>query len=278
MLLTSYERAKRFLCVEDSAKNRNVINQYIYGISAQIENYLDRQFLKQEYTEFHNIFEGEREFWLKAVPVNSITSISVDPTGEFTGSETPLSNSYIGSTETSIVLQYAQIPAKRGLKIIYDGGVSTTTSLASMTLTSVIGAIAVNQFVETILGAGGLVKSYNSISKEITIDVLFGAFNVGDTLIFRANEDSGTIPSLSAVIQSKQVTSLVELLPNIALAVEVQMRYNVKTVTDFENKTVDQDSVSRRDTQTELTFRGAYQDLQPECRSLINGLRRYVFR
>lgn len=280
MLLSSYERARRFLCVEDNTKNRRVINQYLYAISSNIEAYLDRKFERKSRTEFFNTELGLREFWMEAPEISSITSVDVDATGEFNGSETPLTTSFIGRNSNSIVLQYSQFPAKRGLRIVYVGGASTTTSISTYTLSSIMGSFSVGQFLEGDLsGAFGIIKSFNTVLKIMTVDVLYGVFKEGESLSKRDTEDAGITLNVSATLATVDVVSFVEAHPEIATAVETQIRYNVKTKDDFENTAVSKSKVSRRKPNLIIDVQGShsFQDLQPETRSLINGFKRHVF-
>lgn len=279
MLLSSYERARRYVCVEDNASNRRVLNSMLYSVSANIEAYLDRQFELISRTEYFNVEEGQREFYVKAPEITTITSVEVDPTGEFTGSETAISASYIGRTGSSVVLQFAQIPAKRGLKIVYTGGSSTTASRSTYTLSNVFGSFNVGDFLEgDTSGAFGIIKSYNISSKVMTVEVIYGAFIEGETVKTRDTEDSGFSSGISATLLSIDTKSFVEVYPEIAQAVDVQIRYNFKTKDDFENTSVEKDSVKRRVLTDFSGAKGsAYMDLQPETRSLIQKFRRHVF-
>lgn len=280
MLLSSYERARRHLCVEDTAANRRIINQYLYGVSASIESYLDRQFEKISRTEYFNLSEGDREFFVSAPGITTLTTVKIDSTGEFTGSETELTDSFIGRSGNSVVLQFGQIPSKRGLQIVYTGGIATTTSISTYTLTTVVGSFSVGEFVEGMnSGALGIITAFNTVSEVMSVDVLYGTFLVAETLRKRDTEEAGFSNGITAVLSTIDVQSLVELEPEIALAVETQLRYNVKTKDDFENKTVTKDMVSRRDNNV-LALGGngnAYFDLQPETRSLLAKHRRHVF-
>jgi hypothetical protein len=275
MLLTSYERARRFLCLDDnSAKDRRILVTYINAVSANIEAYLDRKFEKISRTEYFNNDLNQREFWVGAPEISDIESVSVDPTGEFTGSETPLSNSFVGRSGNSIVLQYSQIPAKRGLKATYIGGVATTTSISTYTLTSVIGTFPVDSFIEGLeSGAFGIIKTFNTVSGVMTVDVLYGVFKQAESLGLRSGEEDGLSNGISATLASVDSQSFVEVYPEIATACDIQVSYNVRTKSDFENSSVEQDKVSRR---AMPTAKHQYNDLQPEVRSLINKFRRQV--
>ena len=187
---------------------------------------------------------------------------------------------FIGRSGNSVVLKFSKIPGTRGLEVVYKGGVATTASISTYTLASIIGSFAVNEFIEGLTsGAFGIIKTFNTVSKVMTVDVLYGTFIAGETLNKRTTEDAGLSSGVSATLSSVDVKSFVEVYPEVAQAVDIQTRYNVKTKDDFENKTVTKDMVSRRDTAKVIDTKGSniYSDLQPETRSLINKFRRHVF-
>ena len=275
LLLSSVERLIRFLCVEDNATNRRVLNQYLYAVSNNIQAYLSAKFELKARTEYFDIRRNEQEFWIEGVPIVSITSVIHDIDGKFDGSGTAIdSDNYItGIHDKSVVISFPQYPGRKVLQIIYTGGVSNTSTKSTFAITPVSGTFLVNKFATgSTSGASGIITAYSSSS--ITIDTLYGTFVAGETLTMQTTEGGADVSNVSATLDSITVQSFAELLPEVTLACDLQIRYNVKTMDDFELKSIDKDKSARRDSQKELTFRGAYQDLQPEVRSLINKHRR----
>ena len=277
ILLSSYNRLTRALCVEDNAKNRRAITSSLYAVSSNIQAYINRDLELGTKIEDFDIHNKETEFWIKAPPVNSITSVYHDFSGLFDGSEQALTDYFIGRGKSSIVINYPETSGKRVLRVTYNGGLSASATMGTYGIGSVIGTFLADKFVTgSVTGATGIIVSVSATS--ITIDVLYGAFAVGDVLTMQTTEGGTDSPGISASITSVTVQSLVEMVPDITQACELQISYNFGTRNDFEVTNIKNDETSRRDTQKELTYSGTYNDLQPEVRSLLNKYKRYVMQ
>lgn len=281
-LLSSIERVKRFLCLDTTTdpKNIRVMKQYLSAVSAQVEAYLNQSFELKSRSEFFNIRRLETEFWVKAIPVASITTIRHDFDGLFTGTEQELTDFYIGRGARSVVLDFPETPGKRVLQVTYVGGVSATSSISTYTIGSVSGVFLENKFVEGITsGAYGIIQANASAgSPTLTVDVIAGTFKDGESLQMSTSENGTPTPGVSAIITAIITQSFVEFLPEVATAVELQISYNIRNTSQIEVLDVDKDKTKKRESQMELTFRGAYQDIQPEVRSLINKHRRFIMQ
>ncbi len=276
ILLSSYERIRRTLCAEDTAMNQRVINQYLYAISNNIQQYLNVDFELESATEYFDIKSNQTQFWVEKLPIVSITSVYYDSLGLFDGSETALTNNKTDLHDRSVIISSVWQAYKKCIRIIYTGGISSEPTKSTFALSASTGTFVVDKFaMGATSGAMGIIKAFTA-QESIQIDNLYGAFLSNENITMQATEGGADVTGISATIESITTQSLVEQVPEIAMACELQIRYNVQTMKDFENKRVTDKTTERRDTQTELTFRGAYQDLQPEVRSLINGHRRIV--
>ena len=276
MLLSSVERVSRFLCVDLSTANKRILNNYLLAVSNQIEAYLGINFELVERTEYFDIKNVEREFWLTGVPLSSITNVYHDSDGFFDGAETTLTTSefHAGKDNRSIVLDYSLIPGKRALKVVYIGGVSSTATKSTFAISSVLGTFVKDKYITgSVSGAVGIIQT-TTAATSIQINTLYGKFVVGETLTMQNDEGGTDVVNVSAVISSITVQSLSEILPEVFLACDIQLRYNIKTKDDFELTNVDKDGTTRRPSQHYLTYDGKFNDLQPEVRSMINGLKR----
>jgi hypothetical protein len=225
-------------------------------------------------TEYFNVRINETEFWVNAIPISSITSVKHDLDGEFNGNESDLSDFYIGRGDRSVVLDYAVTPGKKVLQIVYTGGSSSQPTKSTFAISSPSGTFLKDKFARgSISGAVGIICA-NSTGTSIQIDNLYGTFVVGDVLAMQNTEGGTDVGGIAATIDSITVQSLAEVLPEVPLACEMQIRYNVKTKENFELTGIEKDKTSRRANQEQLTFRGAFQDLQPEVRSMLNKHRR----
>lgn len=275
IVLSSFERLKRILCVEDNPKNRASLTSYLYAVSSAIQAYIDTDLEKSEKIEYFDIHSVQREFWMMAVPIESITLVEHDFDGQFNGAETVVEDTFLGKNFKSIVLEFPESPGKRTLKFTYIGGVSASPTISTFGVDNIVGAFIVGKFARgSLSGAVGIVKSFNATAETIQIDNLYGVFQVGDELTMQNTEGGADIPNISADLVTVTLQSLVEARPEIALACELQIRYNVTTMQDFEVTKIEDNETDRRDTQTKLTYRGTYNDLQPEVRSLLNRYRR----
>lgn len=161
MLLSSYERAYRFLCVENNMDNKRLLNQYLYAVSANIQAYINNDLELKSRVEYHDIQNLEREFFVKSHPVVSVASVYTDYLGLFDGSQQLLSDYFIGARARSVVVQFPEMPGKRTLKITYTGGVSTTGTLSTFAVSGVTGTFLVDKFLHGVTsGAVGIIKSF----------------------------------------------------------------------------------------------------------------------
>jgi len=275
MVLTSIERLLRFSRLEDNATNRRNLNLYMHTVSNQIQSYLNTDFALAQKTEYFDVRNTERQFWVRAIPIVTIDSVYHDASGEYDGSEAEVTGSIIGKNNRSVILDYSLSVGRKVIRIIYTGGVSTTATKSTFAVSNIQGTFLVDRFVTgSNSGAVGIVSAFDSSAETIQIDTLYGIFSTDDSLTMQTTEGGIDIAGIGCDIDSITVQSFSEIYPEISLAVDTQIDYLIRTSGDSENTSVQKDGVSRRSVQTEITFRGAYQTLQPEARSLINAHRR----
>ncbi len=278
MLLSSYERAYRFLCLENNASSKRLINTYLYAISQNLQAYINNDLELKSRVEYFDILNTEIEFFVQSHPINSITSIKHDIEGLYNGNEDSLSNYYIGSKRRSVVLDFPETAGQKALQVTYVGGVSTQATLSTFAIDTTVGTFIVDKYVRgAISGSVGIIKAFTS-NVSMQVEVLYGVFKVGEVLNMQNDEGGTNIGSISCNLTSKTVEALCEIYPEITLACEIQMRYNIKTKDDFEVMQIGKDSIMRRPNQHYLANNGTYNDIQPEVRSLLNKHRRYILQ
>lgn len=273
MLLTSYERLRRFLCLDDTAENRRLLRRLISSVSVQVESYLNFSFKKEEYTEYFNADNEERIEYFTKTKVNSITNVYTDHTGLYT-SPAELSDPFIGLNNNSICLQSPINVGKKALKCVYNGGIAENTSLNDMVISDITGTFLQDKFVtgET-SGAVGIIHSIDDT--DLVVDVLYGIFEVGESLTMQSTESTTNVSGVGAVIDSVN-SSLIEICPDVVEGVEYQCRYELDCARNFEQSTIKQDEVTRRETTfTHLNLTNT--NLQPEVIGKISRYKRTRF-
>jgi len=271
MLLSSLQRMLRYLAGEsgkiltDNEANRRDILILLEAISNKIRWYLNRNVESADYTEYFDIGYATKEFWIGSAPVSSITSVKEDPTGRFDGDESTLDSDdyYIGTQENSVVLVTSRAwEANRGLQIIYTGGLAAHAVRSTFVVASTTDW-TVGQYCIGASSAVGIVRAVTATS--LTIEVLYGIFQVAETITEHANEAGSDAAGATTTITSKSATALCESIYNpIVTACESEMRYWRKHKFDFENDSTERDGFSiRRSANSKAS-------LQPETRALLD--------
>jgi len=270
MNLTSWRRARYFLGgntpLTDDAVNKRKFLSWIPAISRKIEEYLNRDLELKSHTEYFDTLPKTIEYPVRNFPITVLTSVKSDSTGEFTGSETTESDTYIGSQERSICLQTPVIPAKRGLEVVYTGGLAASGTQSTFTIENegseafVAGVFAEGQT----SGAMGYV-----ISKTLTtivIEVLYGRFEVGEQIAGSATETGSKTADQTADIASADVRCIAEEYTDLTVACELEIRYMNDHRGDYENFSTSRGSQSRRANKFEHEF-------LPEVASILDRYR-----
>ena len=223
-------------------------------------------------TEYFDILGAwQIEFYPKANPVTAITSIAHDSTGLFTGSESTLTNHYIGLNGDSIVLDNPTTIGRKVLELVYTGGVAVHGTQSTFTLTSP-GVFVANQFVwGSTSGAWGIVKSFST--PTIVVENLYGVFEDGEVLNQAAKEGANAGDGVTGTISAITAQSLAEQFPEYTTAVEMQIRYLYRRKDNFELASTQKDG--QRYKEKAPAF-GTHEGLQPEVRSAIQHLVKVV--
>jgi hypothetical protein len=250
MLLTSPRRVRSYLGGEGDAltmaskTNRQII-QWLPAISSLIETHMSRCVLLQSYTEYLDVLYHKLEYWLKAIPISSITSVYSDSRGLWAGGEVQEVDWFTGQDDRSVILQRnLSWTWKKGLRVIYTGGLALHAVNSVYVTSGETGTPTAGQVVRGgTSGAVGYVIAYTSHS--LTVEVYYGMFIAGETLSFYADETYSSVIS-TAVYASATSLSLAETHPRIVLACEMQMRYAIKHMADFENSSTSKDGTTQR--------------------------------
>ena len=254
MLLSSLRRMRLHLAglgedtLENSLKNNRIITQWLTSTSKQIEFYLNRWLTIGTYTEYFDLKYHKREFWVRATPVTGITSLYADPTGLFTGGESEITDNYIGENENSVVM-YAPLTYtnKRGVRIIYTGGLANQGYSIVLTLMSIPNtAPTTGNYISNGNGSIGIVTSWDAINKNLTLENYYGSFSKGDTLTEYSDEACTTVTGMSGTVSAIYQKSICNDFPELAMACEMQTRYNIRHALDFENAGTNKDGTTFR--------------------------------
>jgi hypothetical protein len=275
MLLSSYQRLLRYCGADsvltDSAVNRRNLMSWLPSVSDAVENWLNRGLeIQAAAVEYFDVNFGYREFWPKYVPIISIASVYTDSQGMWDGRESLLSTDeyHYGTGNRSLVLASTQsFIAKNGLKLTYSGGLAyhAVQSVYDATIT---GSFTVGLFVYGVnSSAVGIVKAVTATT--LTIEVLYGKFEVGETVQEWATEDARGASTATATLDSATRLSLAEAYPEVVQAVEMQIRFMVKNKDRFEQGGVTKDGATMR-----RSTAGIDNQLQPEATMMLAHLRR----
>ena len=132
---TTKERVRTLLRMQDDYTDQDtLLEMLITQASAQVEAYLNRDFLAETKTEYLNM-EGpeQRSLWLSHPPVSSVTSLAYDPSAQWDGSESTYdADDYLLPPATGEMrlrfepTVYVNDPASgfRAYRVIYAGGLA----------------------------------------------------------------------------------------------------------------------------------------------------------
>jgi len=269
LLLTSLERVRAYIELENTVKNNRILTNFIASVSSNIQSFLDRDLTLQEYTEYYNVDNIRSEYQIKNFPVTEIASVTSDVTGLYDGSQSSQTKFYIGVSARSVALDFPVFGARKGLKVTYTGGLAISPTRSVFAITSSGTWIAGNYVTGSTSGAVGIIKSITqAVPTSITLEVLYGIFSVGESLTSQTSEGSPNLAGVTATINTITSRSLVEIAPEIAQACEMQIRYNWKHKDDFENAGVNKDGTAFSKLSKNLDYADIYQ-LRPEVRGML---------
>ncbi len=294
LMLSSVERMAFYLS-EDPGKGRvgginsdtpqqrrtraNLIT-WAQTISTSFENYLNRELLIGERTEYFDVINGGLTYFVRAVPVIEFLSVQNDATGQFSGSEWTLTHGqdyYLSSTGNNLQIWFdLLIPVARGLKVTYVGGLAYHAVNSTFTVSGVTGAdnvvpgrYAYGDTSEAI----GKVVSYNDTTKALVLESINGIFMAGESLTFQSAIYAQDIATTGATILTIDRQSLVEQFPDLNQAMQIELRYMNKHQMNFEDTSAGgvQGSTYRH---TEGDYRPY--TFQPETLGILNRYRRFL--
>jgi hypothetical protein len=248
-LSTDYERRRRFI-------------KRIASVSSDIEDHLNRNIELKSYTEFFDTLDLSLEYSLKAFPISALTSVYSDITGLYDGGESLESDYIIGKNNDTVCLASSISQARKGLRVIYTGGLATHAVRSTFTLSSE----GASPFTAGMFVTGGSSNAMGIVvskaSTTMVIEVLYGIFEVGEIVSGKTTETGAVTSGVTAVLSARTVTSLAESYPNIVEATEMEIRYRDDHRSDYENLSTDKGSTTRKDLTKNY-------DLLPEVRKIL---------
>ncbi len=294
LMLSSVERMAFYLS-EDAGKGRvNGVNSdtpaqrhtranlitWAQTISTSFENYLNRELLIAERTEYFDVLPGGLSYYVRAVPVIEFLSVQNDATGQFNGSQWTLVNGqdyYLGATGNNLQIWFnILIPVARGLKVTYVGGLAYHAVNSTFTVSGVTGAsnivpgrYAYGNTSEAI----GKVISYDTETEALVLESINGIFMQGEALSFQSAIYAQDIAATAATIATIDRQSLVEQFPDLNQAMQIELRYMNKHQMNYEDTSAGgvQGSTFRH---TEGDYRPY--TFQPETLGILNRYRRFL--
>ena len=280
MLLSSYQRLLRYCggddVLVDNATNRRQLLSWLPAVSASIEHWLNRGIQSvTNYQEFFDVRFHTNEFYPKYIPVINIEDVYVDMLGMWDGRESQLSDiSYHpGTNGNSLVLIFARpFETKKGLRIHYDGGLAASAAQSVYAMTPT-GSFTVGKFISGGSSSTiGILRATDNAT-TMTIEILYGSFQLGETVYQWDTEDGAGASTTSAVLTAATSLSLAEAYPEIVQATELQIRYMKKNKDRFEQAGITKDGTSIR----RVARSGVNKidnEIQPEAELMLGYLRR----
>jgi hypothetical protein len=251
--LTSYDRMRRYITalsgqtLTDTKTQKQMIVNWIYAASKQIEGFLQRHLAIDSYIEYFDTkTEKDVKFNVKAYPIIILTDVYIDGSGLWDGGESEVTDCFAGCDNASIVIPSS--PAVLGYKtmrIRYTGGMAYYGTKSVFTISDSSGTWTSGSFVYGAASeAVGKIISLSGTS--LTIEILYGIFEAGETLTEYSDEDLTTVGDASAILSSIYRQSLVEQYPDIVRACEIQTRHYWKHKDDFEVSSTQKDGTNQR--------------------------------
>jgi hypothetical protein len=277
MDLTNINRMLRYIAGNnDQAASgymvKRNLQQFISSTSKNIIDWLDRDIELKERTEYKSISYRQTEFNLNAYPVSSISSVFVDCTGLHNGeNDSELDEDSYTVNEFGDKLVTDQVvywTHKRGLKVTYTGGISSTCARSTYSITGITGLSSISAGLYCFGDDSGAVSTvYTSNANSMTIDVLYGTYADNETVTMYTDEPK-TIPAgVSATLSTCTIKSLAEECPEIVAACENEVYYRWKNKGQFENSSTQKDGNSTRGDRSPK--------LRPETIMMIHKFKRY---
>jgi len=228
---------------DEQRRARRSIMQWILDVSSMLQNYCNREFLIQSRIQFFDVMQSRMEFFPAAVPILSITELSNDPLGQFIGGESVVdaANYRINSSARSFETVFTMLLyGRNALRGTYVGGLAYHGTQTTATLSGVTGAgsIITGRYAYGATGeAIGKVASYDDTTKKIVLESMQGVFLPLEALTFSAALHAQDIAATGATVASIDRQSLVEAFPDIARAIDIEIRFMEKHENDYENQT-----------------------------------------
>lgn len=261
-------------------RTRRSLLGWLLEVSSGFQNYCQREFLVAERVQYFDVAGPKMEYFPTAVPVLSISEVANDPLGLFNGGEwilTPDQDYHLSQTARSIVMVFnVLIYGNRSLRITCTGGLAYDAVNSTYTVEDEEGSSNIQPgyyaFGAT-SEAIGKVVSYNAGSHQLVLASVSGVFGLED-LTFQPAIYSQDIANTGATISAISRQSLVEAYPDLAQAINTEVRYMEKHEFDFENhQDAGKNGATRRpilkDGDIQLTF-------QPETLRVLDFHRRYL--
>ena len=231
MLLSSLRRLKLYCAgdsnnvLSDELKNNRILSVWLTAVSSQIEHFLSRKILLDQYTDYFDIKHSKMEYWIEASPILSLIDVFEDPRSLWIGYEREIQYSYVQQYKNSVVMPFAfSYVAQRSLRVRYLGGLARDAVNSRYAASVSSGTLIVGRYIRGLTsGAVGLVNAFTSNS--ITIEVYYGTFIYGET-IQQFDAESGGSSSATAVISKYPEIWFVSKSGNFTASKYLKGRYS----------------------------------------------------
>jgi hypothetical protein len=254
----------------DTRLQRFMVVNWINTVSMQIERHLKRSLKIDSYTEYYDTRrESDTTFLVSAFPVLTLTDVYTDSEGLYDGAESEIEDCIINTRSSGFVLPYSPpVLGHKTIRVRYVGGLAYESVKSTYTCT-IAGLWNVGSFaLGGTSGAVGIVSAVTTTT--LTIEILYGVFENGETLTEYTDENITALGDGTAVITAITQQSLIDQCPDIVRAAEMQVRYYWKHKDDFELESTNRDSTNRKTSEKRPT------PLTDEVESILESYQRKI--
>jgi hypothetical protein len=296
--LTSLRRVKYALGLNKTDQD-HILSRLVGAASRQIAHYLKRMgqdgldgLQLKSRTEYIDPIDGQRSFYPKAYPIQSITSIYTDGFGQYAGDETVVdSDDYLVGSDGRTI-HFIRSPSHpdylgnsfpvvaRGVRLIYTAGLAADPVVSSWTKSADVGgSLTVGNYVQGVdsLSVGRITAA---AAGTISFECLSSPFLPLETIReystwnFALQESGPGAPTeVSATLTACTSPSLAEAEPALVEACEMHIQFLRANRDSLQNVTVTNDGAtktSRQDLNTRYGFAPEIKDiLDPYMNRLV---------
>ncbi len=127
MNLTNTDTVRKLMSDYETSDAEPTINMLIVSVSAAAERFMGRSIESVSRTEYFDVERHQDSAQLAAWPVSSITTVHNDPERDYGTGSLVDSDDYVATDWGRLTFDYKLSEGRRALKVVYTGGLASTT-------------------------------------------------------------------------------------------------------------------------------------------------------